>query len=91
VIRVVATVRGAELRRDLTAVPERGAVASTASRLGTAAMIETIVLYVNAYIEYYRQTFLSQWNGMSPLKYGGVLISIGVFGWLLMRSGPKRI
>lgn len=66
-------------------------MAPSASRPGTAAMIETIVLYVNSYLEYYRQTFLSEWNAMSPLKYGGVLISIGVFGWLLMRSGPKRI
>lgn len=54
-------------------------------------MIDTVMQTVNAYLEYYRQFFLSEWNGMSPLKYGSVLIGIGVFGWLLMRSGPKRI
>lgn len=46
---------------------------------------------VTSHLVFYRNLLREQWHSMSPIKYGGLLISIGVFGWYLMRSGPKRV
>lgn len=43
------------------------------------------------YLAYYRDFLLDQWNDMTPMRYGALLISIGVLGWLLMKNGPKRV
>jgi hypothetical protein len=44
---------------------------------------------VNYYLRFYRDYALERWNEMTPMQYGLLLISIAVFGWLLMKSGIK--
>lgn len=44
---------------------------------------------VNYYLRFYRDYALDRWNEMTPMQYGCLLISIAVFGWLLMKSGIK--
>ncbi|MEX0717170.1 MAG: hypothetical protein WD066_11300 [Planctomycetaceae bacterium] len=43
------------------------------------------------YLAYYRDFLLSQWQDMTPMRYGALLVSIGVLGWFLMKNGPKRV
>lgn len=52
--------------------------------------METILDSVNYYLRFYQRTAVDFWEHMTPMQYGCVLIGIGVFGWLLMRSGIKR-
>ncbi|HUG93756.1 MAG TPA: hypothetical protein VML55_23205 [Planctomycetaceae bacterium] len=52
-------------------------------------MAWVVALSFNGYVQYYRDFLLGQWRDMSPVGYGLLLVSIGVFGWLLMRSGTK--
>ena len=41
---------------------------------------------MNGYLRFYRNAALDAWNNMTPMEYGFVLIGIGVFGYLLMKS-----
>lgn len=42
------------------------------------------------YLRWYRDYFLECWADMGPTEYGILLISIGVFGWLLMKGGARH-
>ena len=42
------------------------------------------------YLDFYRKFLLRQWADMSPMEYGTMLVLIGVFGWILMKSSTKR-
>lgn len=44
---------------------------------------------VSYYARFYRDYALDRWDQMTPMQYGMLLISIAVFGWLLMKSGIK--
>ena len=48
-----------------------------------------VSLSFSGYLKFYREFLLEQWRDMSPVGYGIMLIMIGVFGWLLMKSGTK--
>jgi hypothetical protein len=54
-------------------------------------MIETITLTASSYWEFYCKFLRNEWHHMTPMKYGFILIGIGVFGWLLMKSGSKKV
>lgn len=41
------------------------------------------------YMDYYRGFLASTWDHMTPMQYGTLLISIGVFGWILMKTSFK--
>ena len=45
---------------------------------------------VNGYLSFYERFFMTEWNQMSPTKYGMLLLGIGAFGWLLMKNASKR-
>ena len=53
-------------------------------------MWETLVTTYSSYMEFYRGFLLDHWRHMTPMKYGILLISIGVFGWIMMKSGAKQ-
>lgn len=53
-------------------------------------MIEWVTMTAREYSAFYVRYFQSQWSHMTPMKYGVILISIGVFGWLLMKSSIKK-
>ncbi len=42
------------------------------------------------YSTFYYEFVAKQWNGMTPTKYGYLMIAIGVFGWILMKNGANR-
>lgn len=44
---------------------------------------------VKQYPHYYYRLMMHWWDTMSPMDYGYLLVSIGVFGYLLMRSGSR--
>jgi hypothetical protein len=45
---------------------------------------------VTRYAKFYSQYAVSAWTNMTPSQYGVVLISVAVFGWILMKSGSRR-
>lgn len=42
------------------------------------------------YLDFYCRYFTKQWHDMTPMKYGVLLIAIGVVGFLLMKNGTRR-
>jgi hypothetical protein len=42
------------------------------------------------YLRFYRDYAENKWDNLTPMQYGILLISVGVFGWLLMKSATKR-
>ncbi len=42
------------------------------------------------YAKWYQDYFFDAWNHMGPSQYGMLLISIGIFGWLLMKSSSRH-
>lgn len=34
--------------------------------------------------------FMNAWHHLTPTQYGGMLIGIGVFGWVLMKGTSKN-
>jgi len=53
------------------------------------AMFENVTNTVSTYLSFYGQFFLQQWSTMTPMKYGALLLAVGVFGWVLMKSSQK--
>ena len=45
---------------------------------------------IKYYAGWYRDYALDSWNNMGPAEYGMVLVSIGVFGWILMKNTGRR-
>ncbi|MCA9067283.1 MAG: hypothetical protein KDA84_00060 [Planctomycetaceae bacterium] len=52
-------------------------------------MLDSAVSGFRQYMAFYGKYFSDQWHSMGPAGYGFLLIGIGVFGWLLMKSGVK--
>lgn len=44
---------------------------------------------IRYYLNFYREFAASTWDHMTPMQYGTLLIGIGVFGWLLMKTAFK--
>lgn len=53
-------------------------------------MWDSVTTGINSYLNFYSRFFSEQWRDMSPMKYGLLLISIGVVGFLLMKNGNGR-
>ncbi len=45
-----------------------------------------VIAFVSSYLKFYHTYLLNHWHHMTPEKYGILLISIGFFGWLLMKN-----
>ena len=41
------------------------------------------------WINVYAKLFSKTWHNLTPMQYGYLLISIGVVGWLLMKSSSR--
>lgn len=54
-------------------------------------MWDNFVFTVTEYVKFYGDYGQQLWRGMTPLQYGGLLIGVAFFGWLLMKSGTKSI
>jgi hypothetical protein len=53
-------------------------------------MFTNMMVTARGYYAFYGRFFADQWYGLNPVRYGVLLIGVGVFGWLLMKSGNKR-
>lgn len=42
------------------------------------------------YLRYYRRYAERRWDQMTPMEYGILLISVGVFGFILMKNASRR-
>jgi len=45
---------------------------------------------VSYYVRFYRTYAIDTWDTLSPMQYGFLLVSIGVFGWILMKNAGHR-
>ncbi len=41
------------------------------------------------YSDFYQEFAADAWDNMTPMQYGTLLIGIGVFGWILMKTSFK--
>jgi hypothetical protein len=53
-------------------------------------MFQNFFSNAGSYYAFYGRYFSDQWNHMTPIKYATMLLTIGAFGWLLMKSANKR-
>ena len=53
-------------------------------------MLNNLMATTRGYFAFYGRFFSEQWDHMTPWKYGVLLISCGVFGWILMKTANKR-
>lgn len=53
-------------------------------------MSTTLLTTFTQYLRFYRNYAERRWDNMTPMEYGILLISIGVFGWMLMKNASKR-
>ena len=53
-------------------------------------MWESITTTVNSHWNYYINGLNSQWQHMTPTKYGMLLVFIFVCGWVLLKSNLRR-
>jgi hypothetical protein len=52
-------------------------------------MFSSIQQTADRYAKFYYEFAMQCWSSMTPMQYTGLLISIAVVGWLLMKSGVK--
>ena len=45
---------------------------------------------ITRYAKFYSQYASNAWANMTPSQYGILLVSVAVFGWILMKSGSRR-
>lgn len=53
-------------------------------------MLNDLYLAIRHHGMVYRNFFLDQWRDLNPVTYAIVLVCVMVFGWLLMKSNPRR-
>lgn len=53
-------------------------------------MVEWATSTLQEYMAFYTRYAQMQWSHMSPMRYGILLVGIGIFGWLLMKSSVKK-
>jgi hypothetical protein len=53
-------------------------------------MFTNLMVGAKSYYAFYTRYLSDQWYGLNPVRYGVLLIAVGFFGWLLMKSGNKR-
>ena len=53
-------------------------------------MLDQLYFKVNGYFQDLAFVLSYHWAHMTPAKYTILLVSIGVFGWILMRNGVRQ-
>ncbi len=54
-------------------------------------MIENVWLSFTAWLASLQRLAAHSWNTLTPMQYGGMLITIGVVGYLMMKGVEKRV
>lgn len=52
--------------------------------------METWIDSFNYYLRFYQNSAYSAWVNMGPREYTITLVTVGLFGWLLMRNNMPR-
>ncbi len=53
-------------------------------------MIQNLWFNFTLWLSQLQQLLQKAWHHLTPMQYGGMLVCIGVVGWLLMKGGPKH-
>lgn len=53
-------------------------------------MLNKFFSYISRYFDELTYVLEWHWNHMTPSKYITILLTIGVFGYILMRNGVKQ-
>ena len=52
-------------------------------------MIQNLWLDFTSWLSQLERLFMHAWHTLTPMQYGGLLVCVAVFGWLLMKSDMK--
>ncbi len=63
---------------------------TTQAPIASSDMWESITSTCSSFWRYYVNQMQYHWHHMTPIKYGCLLIFIGVVGFLLMKSNMKK-
>ena len=55
-----------------------------------ASMMDRVDESVGYYLRFYRRFAIDTWKNMTPMQYGCLLIGIGVFGYILMKTSLTK-
>ena len=44
---------------------------------------------IQEYLDFYQKFLMESWHNMTPTRYGFLLVTIAVVGWLMMKSGRR--
>ena len=53
-------------------------------------MYATLLASFTQYLRFYRSYAERRWDNLTPMEYGILLISVGVFGWVLMKNASRK-
>lgn len=42
---------------------------------------------IEAYLRFYEDQLFRLWDNLTPMQYGLMLLTVGILGWVLMKSG----
>ena len=51
--------------------------------------MNSVIGSVQRYLSFYQNSFYDFWENLTPSQYGMVLLGVGAFGFILMRSGKR--
>ncbi|MFV0445258.1 MAG: hypothetical protein ACK5Q5_16900 [Planctomycetaceae bacterium] len=49
-----------------------------------------MIASISSYIRFYKNYAARRWDGMTPMEYGILLITIGVIGFVMMRNASRK-
>ncbi|WP_339741827.1 hypothetical protein [uncultured Rubinisphaera sp.] len=55
-----------------------------------AVMLSSLWYSICFYANFYYTFVLRWWSNITPAEYGVVLIGVGVFGWILLKSASRK-
>ena len=53
-------------------------------------MFTTCYEFVTNYLKFYQKYFVTRWQNLTLGEYGVLIICIGIFGYILMKSAGKK-
>ncbi|TWT59970.1 hypothetical protein [Rubinisphaera italica] len=53
-------------------------------------MLSSLWYSICFYANFYYTFVLRWWSNITPAEYGVVLIGVGIFGWILLKSASRK-
>lgn len=53
-------------------------------------MMQELWTTICLYVDFYRHYATQRWSSITPTEYGILLIGVGIFGWVLLKSVDRK-